>query len=72
MSSFKAAYGGGWRAGMANRTTIILPNGTKVLAKPEYPYTKRRHFIHRLCWEQGYYNGSLESLNRWLRNGRAV
>ena len=73
---FKAAYGGGWRAGMAPKTLLIRPDGTKIITPPHCPYTKRTQVISRMMWWEGYHAGLRKSLNVWLatrsRNGVAI
>lgn len=66
-----AAYGAGWRAGMAERPLVCHADGTKTLAQPDCPFPPRR-FISRALWFTGYHDGTMRSINTWLKGRKNV
>ena len=62
----RSAYGAGWRAGMAQPVTVPQPNGTKILRDAPCPFTGWLQCLLALAWHDGFHNGRMESLRRWL------
>jgi len=60
----RKAYGGGFRAGMAE-PRIVIPGGkrgVKVIVPPPCPYKLTRQFLLRWIWEDGYHDGLTKRL----------
>lgn len=66
----KKAYGGGWRAGRANKPLIRHADGTYTVEPRENPYQGRFEFFQRLAWNEGYYAGAMRSVQLWLEKIR--
>lgn len=49
--SFRVAYKSGWRSGRCGESYTINPH---------------RNFLLRLIWDNGWYNGIMITLTRWL------
>lgn len=67
LRALRRAYGGGWRAGMAQQPLICWPNGTKTLATPDCPYSGRWQGLQRFFWHEGLQAGMMKRLTTNLK-----
>lgn len=64
--------GAGYRAGRAPKPIITRPNGAKILAFPDCPFTKRSQVLARYLWWEGYHEGMRQSLIESSKRWRAA
>lgn len=62
----RSAYTAGFRAGAVPRPTRLLEDGTRVLVRPKNPHHGITAILRRLAWANGFYDGSADSLRRWV------
>lgn len=54
--AYRKAYGAGWRAGMAEAPYFINP------------FNQRRQLLLHILWANGWHDGTIKSLNKWLKS----
>ena len=72
--SFNGAYGAGWRAGKAGARLVKKPDGFKYLEPPleRCPFKGRWQILSRHLWLSGWHDGTMQSLNDWLKRRRVA
>lgn len=60
ISSFRCAYGAGYRAGYQGASSSLNP------------FRKWYEAFHGYLWNEGHYKGNMTSLQRWLQTRKPL
>ena len=60
ISTLRAAYGAGYRAGMSGGHYLLNP------------FNPRRQLIRCILWDNGWHTGMMKQLNAWLASRRGA